>query len=357
MTSLRHHRVIIASLFLPTTAVLGESNPPTPSIHAQDPEPCPPAPPFPHQRSKSQGGNPPLKSIVEDLKVRQHVCSLLDLHKYSPEPLVQSRATTPLTTPPNEAANNPFSRFASIASPRLNGTPANGASLDGQPSPLSPPFPNLDRSFTFSSRPRKFQTTHTDVQHTARLQRKQSRSSSRRPGDGYPSLRGDGFHAWHTAPNSHCNGGLKNAIDSVKDRLTQKLWVGTLGNSTDKFGPDLRDGINLRMRQLCASVPVWIPDAEFESCYDEFCHQVRRALVLVTRSLTLMMQVLWPCLHYAVPDAPKTKLFYESASFKQYMSVNKRFAEVIIANYREGDISQCLVLFPSCLLIPSRSLG
>ena len=45
------------------------------------------------------------------------------------------------------------------------------------------------------------------------------------------------------------------------------------------------------------------------------------------------------CLHYAVPDAPKTKLFYESASFKQYMSVNKRFAEVIIANYREGDTS------------------
>jgi trehalose 6-phosphate synthase/phosphatase len=23
------------------------------------------------------------------------------------------------------------------------------------------------------------------------------------------------------------------------------------------------------------SLPVWIPDAEFEGCYDEFCHQVR----------------------------------------------------------------------------------
>lgn len=55
--------------------------------------------------------------------------------------------------------------------------------------------------------------------------------------------------------------------------------------------------------------------------------------------LLTVIQVLWPCLHYAVPDAPKTKLFYESASFKQYMSVNKRFAEVIIANYREGDTS------------------
>lgn len=146
----------------------------------------------------------------------------------------------------------------------------------------------LDRSLAFSSRLRKFQTTHIDVQHTARLQRKQSRSSSRRPGDGYASPRGEGYHPWHTAPNSHCNGGLKNAIDSVKDRLTQKLWVGTLGNSTDGFGPDLRDSINLRMRQLCASVPVWIPDAEFESCYDEFCHQVRRPSNQQEQELTLL---------------------------------------------------------------------
>ena len=37
------------------------------------------------------------------------------------------------------------------------------------------------------------------------------------------------------------------------------------------------------MRELCSSVPVWIPDAEFENCYDEFCHQVCRArLVLST---------------------------------------------------------------------------
>ena len=147
-------------------------------------------------------------------------------------------------------------------------------------------MPSLDRSFTFSSRPRKFQTTHIDVQHTARLQRKQSRSSSRRPGDGYPSPRGEGYHPWHTAPNSHCNGGLKNAVDSVKDRLVQKLWVGTLGNSTDAFGPDLRDSIDVRMRQLCASVPVWIPDAEFESCYDEFCHQVRHRPSFQSHQLT-----------------------------------------------------------------------
>jgi trehalose 6-phosphate synthase/phosphatase len=75
------------------------------------------------------------------------------------------------------------------------------------------------------------------------------------------------------------------------------------------------------MKEKHCSLPVWIPDAEFESCYDEFCHQV-----------------LWPCLHYAVPDAPKTKLFFESAAFKQYVAVNKRFAEAIESVWTEGDV-------------------
>jgi hypothetical protein len=76
MSSLRNHRVIIASLFLPTTAVLGESSPPTPDIYArevgasatQDLGGRPPA--FKHASSRSLGSTPaPLKSIVDDLKV------------------------------------------------------------------------------------------------------------------------------------------------------------------------------------------------------------------------------------------------------------------------------------------------
>ncbi|KAJ3496620.1 hypothetical protein NLJ89_g10458 [Agrocybe chaxingu] len=122
-------------------------------------------------------------------------------------------------------------------------------------------------------------------------------------------------------PNTHCNGGLKNAVESVGERMKKKLWVGTLGTPTDGFGEDLRKDIDKRMLAQHASLPVWIPDAEFQSCYDEFCHQV-----------------LWPCLHYAVPDAPKTKFFYESAAYKQYVAVNQRFADAIIANYQDGDI-------------------
>ncbi|KAI6016532.1 glycosyltransferase family 20 protein, partial [Pisolithus marmoratus] len=91
-----------------------------------------------------------------------------------------------------------------------------------------------------------------------------------------------------------------------------------------------------KRRDTCDSVPVWIPDGEFQSCYDEFCHQV-----------------LWPCLHYAVPDAPKTKCFYESASFKQYRFVDQRFADVITENYRDGNTTWVndyrLMLLPALL--------
>lgn len=122
-------------------------------------------------------------------------------------------------------------------------------------------------------------------------------------------------------PNLRGNGGLKNAVDSVGPRMKKKLWVGTLGTCTDTYGEELRKDIDKRMLEQRDSLLVWIPDAEFQSCYDEFCHQV-----------------LWPCLHYAVPDAPKTKNFYESASYKQYVAVNQRFADAIISQFKEGDI-------------------
>ncbi|KAH7922278.1 glycosyltransferase family 20 protein [Leucogyrophana mollusca] len=318
MSSFRNHRIIIASLFLPSTAVLGESNPPTPDLHLPPPvapgvSPAllqsntkPRTPPFRHQPSRSLGSNTPvgpLKSIVEDLK---------------------SRAVTPTASSPGVESTNPFSKFASLTSPR-NGSPLSGAAS---------PVPELADSIMS---PRKFMTTHADIQHMARLQRKQSsRSSSRRPERDYFGTNGGSYQPWHVEPNSHCNGGLKNAVDSVKDRLRQKLWVGTLGSSTDSFGEEMRSNVDRRMKEQYNSLPVWIPDAEFESCYDEFCHQV-----------------LWPCLHYAVPDAPKTKLFYESASFKQYVAVNQRFADAIIENYQEGDLiwvnDYHLMLLPSML--------
>lgn len=54
----------------------------------------------------------------------------------------------------------------------------------------------------------------------------------------------------------------------------------------------------------------------------------------------IYIQVLWPTLHYAVPDAPKTRLnLYDSKSFEAYTAVNRKFADAIVSGYHEGDIS------------------
>lgn len=70
MSSYRNHRVIIATLFLPQTAVLGESPPQTPHpLPTHLPLPSlfnlkiPERPPY--GRNKGSG---PLKSIVEDMR-------------------------------------------------------------------------------------------------------------------------------------------------------------------------------------------------------------------------------------------------------------------------------------------------
>lgn len=84
MSSLRNQRVVIASLFLPHTAVLGESAPPTPerspveqnllslpaiTLKLEDKYKAPRPGPHTRQKAATLGSvSGPLKSIVEDLK-------------------------------------------------------------------------------------------------------------------------------------------------------------------------------------------------------------------------------------------------------------------------------------------------
>ena len=85
MSSLRNHRVVIASLFLPNTAVLGESYPPTPDASVHSPLPLPDVFPghvkdhgFKLALPPSKARTPaPILSIVEDLKDKASVaCGL-----------------------------------------------------------------------------------------------------------------------------------------------------------------------------------------------------------------------------------------------------------------------------------------
>lgn len=74
MSSIRNHRVIIASLFLPNTAVLGESHLSTPEMGATNNHPPPPSFKLPetvHMPRPNAVHRPsaaPVLSLVDDLK-------------------------------------------------------------------------------------------------------------------------------------------------------------------------------------------------------------------------------------------------------------------------------------------------
>ncbi|THH17685.1 hypothetical protein EW146_g3181 [Bondarzewia mesenterica] len=295
MSSFRNHRIIIASLFLPNTAILGESHPSTPEIA---PIPSPSNPLFKQfklteaklkmPRPSAPRAAVPLKSIVEDLKDKFRRRTV----KYLPKVLAVNICSTMIRR-------------------------------------------HLRRR---ASRVQKTCTTPTSRIVSSE---KNSRSAARRPHSDSPLGR-----QWHIEANPHCNGGLNNAVRSVEAKLKCKLWVGTLGTNTDSFKEPLKRSIDRRMMEEHESLPIWIPDEEFSAYYDMFCHQV-----------------LWPCLHYVVPDAPKTKYFYESSSFKQYVAVNQRFADAIVANYQDGDIiwvnDYHLMLLPSMVRaqLPNAVIG
>ncbi|KAI0056939.1 alpha-trehalose-phosphate synthase [Artomyces pyxidatus] len=320
MSSFRNHRVIIASLFLPNTAVLGESHPSTPELHAI-PTHIPNFHNYGGQPLKTPLAAPgirasaPLKSIVEDLKDK-------------------SRTGTPAVSPGIELVSPIFANFT-LTTP---GTPSG----DGTKSPALNPFFDPASVNAARSRPRSpisapAPASPAHIPH--RVNRKNSRA--RRPNSDSPLGR-----QYHIEPNPHGNGGLNNAVSSVGARLKRKLWIGTLGANTDGFKEPLKRNIDRRMNEECDSQPVWIPDDEFVEYYDMFCHQV-----------------LWPCLHYVVPDAPKTKFFYESKSFSAYVKVNQRFADAIVATYHDGDIiwvnDYHLMLVPSMVRqkLPSAIIG
>jgi hypothetical protein len=113
----------------------------------------------------------PLKSIVQDLQDK-------------------SRGATPLATPGGERAN-PFVKPVVV------------------PAAAAP--------------------HHGPSRHT---QRRPARMATRSSVD---TDAGADAQRFHVEPNPHCNGGLHNALLSVKDRVRRALWVGTLGSATDAF--------------------------------------------------------------------------------------------------------------------------
>lgn len=153
---------------------------------------------------------------------------------------------------------------------------------------------------------------------------------------------------WSIVPCEKGNGALKNAINiASKERtLTDGVcWVGTMGLPTDELPIDISNKIIKTLKNNYNCHAVISDDITFKGAYKNFCKQI-----------------LWPTLHYQIPDNPNSKAF-EDHSWNYYCDLNKLFAEKIAQVYKEGDIiwihDYHLMLVPEMVrsLLPNAKIG
>lgn len=128
---------------------------------------------------------------------------------------------------------------------------------------------------------------------------------------------------WRIVNADQGNGGLRNAADAAarEGKLGDYTWVGTLGMPTDALeGTQQKEDINDRLSAEHDMLTVWCADKDFDGHYVHFCKQI-----------------LWPVFHYQIPDNPRSKA-YEDHSWKYYVNVNQAFADLIIKNWKRGDV-------------------
>ena len=153
---------------------------------------------------------------------------------------------------------------------------------------------------------------------------------------------------WTVVPAEQGNGGLRNAVQaSVRSgKLNDKIWVGTLGMPTDALeDTQQKQDIEDRMATEYDSLTVFCKDSDFDGHYTHYCKQI-----------------LWPVFHYQIPDNPKSKA-YEDHSWVYYVKVNQEFADVIVKNWKRGDViwihDYHLLLVPGMIrkVLPEAKIG
>lgn len=127
---------------------------------------------------------------------------------------------------------------------------------------------------------------------------------------------------WKIVPSLKGNGALRNAVQnaSAEKVITDKVtWVGTIGIPTDEIPKEVSLKISKKLSSDYDSEAVLTDDVTFKGAYKNFCKKI-----------------LWPSLHYEIPDNPNSKAF-EDHSWNYYRHLNQLFADKIINTYRTGD--------------------
>ena len=122
-------------------------------------------------------------------------------------------------------------------------------------------------------------------------------------------------HVFDTAPwqfefTSKGNVSLTKAVQCAKEEEVVKdfRWVGVMAMPSDEVLPKVLDEISTELEAKSCDA-VWPLDWTFSGAYVQFCKQI-----------------LWPTLHYQIPDDPKSKAF-EDHLWQYYREFNQMVAE------------------------------
>lgn len=150
------------------------------------------------------------------------------------------------------------------------------------------------------------------------------------------------FKDFDIIPFEKGNGALKTAVMS---NLEDYKWLGTVGIPTDRLPDQTKSLISEKLSSEYKCESVLPSDSTFQGHYKNFCKQI-----------------LWPTLHYQIPDNPNSKAF-EDHSWEFYKKLNQDFANKLVKIYNENDViwihDYHLFLLPKMIkdLIPNAKIG
>ncbi|KAF2435176.1 alpha,alpha-trehalose phosphate synthase subunit [Tothia fuscella] len=152
---------------------------------------------------------------------------------------------------------------------------------------------------------------------------------------------------WTVEPTEQGNGGLTNAVRAAirAGTLDENIWIGTVGFPTDALDDHTKEEISGKLESEHDSIMVEVSDSDLDGHYNHYCKTI-----------------LWPIIHYQIPDHPKSKAYLDH-SWIFYVKVNEAFADKIVKRYKRGDIiwihDYHLLLVPAMIRkqIPDAQVG
>ncbi|EMG49421.1 hypothetical protein G210_5834 [Candida maltosa Xu316] len=122
---------------------------------------------------------------------------------------------------------------------------------------------------------------------------------------------------WTVDHTENGNGSLTKAVNIATESgiIDEVKWVGVISMPSDEVSSRVKSNIADKLSKEYDCEAVFPDDVTFEGHYKSFCKQI-----------------LWPTLHYQIPDDPKSKAF-EDHSWEHYVLMNKLIADKIVETY------------------------